>query len=224
MKYTEEKIYQNNGNILVQREVSKVKGSTLLDIGCGGGANARHWTRGGLLVDGLTLSEIERAACQTTCRKVFVADLDIGLPALEEKYDIIVCSHVLEHLARPERLLKDIAQNALKDSGQIVIALPNFLFLRHRIQLLLGDFEYEPEGLRDITHLRWFTVESARKTIEESGFTILDASFEGWVPLGPVRRLLPRRWTKGFDQYATMLFPGLLSYQFVFRCRARLKN
>lgn len=56
--------------------------------------------------------------------------------------DAILCLEVLEHLVRPERVLKKLKTH-LKPDGIFIISLPNEATLFHRIRSLLGTIDAE---------------------------------------------------------------------------------
>src|SRR5690606_32596844 len=94
--------------------------------------------------------------------RCWVLDLEQALTAdiLARKYDAILCSHVLEHLRNPAELVERLV-GLLRAGGEIIIAVPNVLFWRHRARFAMGRFEYESGGTMDETHLRFFTYETA---------------------------------------------------------------
>jgi hypothetical protein len=97
---------------------------------------------------------------------------------------------VLEHLKDPVAVLRR-AIRFLSDGGQVMIAVPNVLERRNRIQLLMGNFEYEDAGIMDRTHLR-FTWHTAVKTlIDPVPELCLESKVaEGSLPLWWLRRLV----------------------------------
>ncbi len=80
-------------------------------LGCGGGGNARVLAAQGKSVDGVTYSIGEAEEAGKYCAHVYAYDLEKGLPELppDRRYDAVICSHVLEHIAYPDRLLTDIS-------------------------------------------------------------------------------------------------------------------
>jgi SAM-dependent methyltransferase len=169
-----------------------------------------------MIVDGVTASEDEAALARKNCRNVYVRDLERGLPDLAEgAYDCVVCSHVLEHVCFPTRLLRDI-RRVMKSDATLVVALPNLLFYKNRFRLFAGKFEYQPAGLMDETHFRWYTFKSAQQLLETYGFAKLMAIADGSCPLSIFRRLLPSRVTVSIDRAAARTFPGIFGYQMLF--------
>ncbi len=212
------KCYENQGNpgllALLPDMVIRV-----LDVGCGAGDNARLLAATGRSVDGITLSESEAITARQVCGSVLVHDLEAGLPPqVTNTYDAIVCSHVLEHLRWPDRLLKEVRE-LLPSKGVLLVALPNVLFYKNRWRLLTGHFDYEESGLMDASHFRWFTYATSRRLLESSGFEVLHHSCEGSFPLPFVRRWIGRQIAAAVDARAVKLFPGLFGYQMLLLAR-----
>ena len=133
----------------------------VLDVGCGAGGNARALHALGKIVDGITLSPEEARQASAWCRDVTVYNVEQGLPeSARGPYDLCLCSHVIEHLRDPSPLLTAV-RRILAPNGGLLVALPNILQFRHRLELLRGRFEYESGGIMDSTHVRWYTWESA---------------------------------------------------------------
>ncbi len=214
----ENKIYRHSGNLPVLALVP-AEAATILDVGCGAGSNARILRARGAEIDAITLSPAEAAIAQPECRHVWVHNLELGLPAeITGLYDAVLCSHVLEHLCSPGRLLADI-KRVLRIGGSLVVALPNMLFYRNRLRLLFGDIEYENGGLMDETHFRWYTFASAQRLLEDAGFERVSATADGSLPLPGVRRLVPARWLAPLDEFAVRCLPGLFGYQMLYHYR-----
>jgi 2-polyprenyl-3-methyl-5-hydroxy-6-metoxy-1,4-benzoquinol methylase len=109
-----------------------------------------------------------------------------------EQYDYILFADVLEHLRDPWHVLKASA-GMLKPGGRIVVSVPNIAHAQILASLYNNDFSYADVGIMDRTHLRFFTADTLRQMIEESGLAVSD--------LVPVRApVLPRgcgtRWNK----------------------------
>ena len=193
----------------------------ILDVGCGSGGNARFLAARGVRVDGVTRSAEEAAEARTVCADLYRHDLETGLPALpeERRYDAIICSHLLEHIVWPDALLGDMRAR-LTPSGVLILALPNLLHWKSRLRLLAGRFDYAESGLMDRTHVRWYSFASAAALLGRHGFTVIEATVEGGLPLGPLRRILPK-WLLGrMDRAACRIAPGLFGYELLYVARA----
>lgn len=214
LEQSSNKIYTNEGNVDVLNKVQR-KGSVILDVGCGGGSLAARLKQLGHVVDGITLSEAEKQAASYHCRGVYIHDLETGLPpeAFHEKYDYVVCSHVLEHIVYPKPLLEQI-RKVLKPDGELIVALPNLMHYKSRFKLLAGNFNYEDAGIWDYTHVKWYTFESARKLMEHHGFEITFAGVTGELPLNSLwSKILPKQARKGLYKMLTAISKGLFGYQ-----------
>jgi SAM-dependent methyltransferase len=190
----------------------------VLDLGCGAG-NMGEWLKAhhGCTVIGITTDPAEAEQASRRLDRVLTQDLNHFRPDGLEPVDCVLASHVLEHLTRPESLLQALSP-LIAPGGCLVVALPNVLFWRQRLEFLRGRFRYTSGGVMDATHLRFFDWESAHALLTQGGFVIEEAQADGGCPFsrflpGPMKRLL--------DGVALRCFPGLCGWQFVFRCRAR---
>jgi SAM-dependent methyltransferase len=208
------KVYANKGNEAVLRLVPDTA-RRILDLGCGAGDNAARLRRPDREIVGVTLSESEAELAGEHCSRVLVANLEQGLPLADKTFDAVVCSHVLEHICFPDRLLRDIRQ-ALAPGGKLIVALPNLLTYKNRVRLVLGRFEYESAGIMDDTHFRWYTFASAQRLLRRHGFAVEFAGAQGAFPLWPVRRWLPAGMTAWIDAAACRFRPGLFGYQLLY--------
>ena len=116
----------------------------------------------------------------------------MGLPDdVASSYDVVFCSHILEHIAYPDKLLADIKNKLISDDSMLLVALPNFMNYKNRMKMLMGKFEYEKDGTMDYTHLRWYTFKTGKELLEKNNFTILISQVEGFLPLNSVLKYLP---------------------------------
>jgi SAM-dependent methyltransferase len=132
------------------------------------------------------------------------------------EFDYIVFADVLEHLRDPAAVLRRCLP-ALKETGKIIISVPNIANWIIRLSLLFGKFDYMDRGILDRTHLRFFTLRSLKQLMSEVSCEILDAIP---TPL-PVQLVLPLTEGSVFAplheaHYAlTRCWETLFAYQFV---------
>ncbi|MBX6390621.1 MAG: class I SAM-dependent methyltransferase [Frankia sp.] len=221
--------YRNAGNRALV-DLIDIPPGRALDCGCGAGDNARLLTQRGWRVTGVTIDPAEGAAAAAHCAAVVLADLTAGLPfaagegtpagdpapgAAAGPFDLVVLSHVLEHLADPAALLAE-ARRVLAPGGRIAVALPNVLHYRQRAEFLRGRFEYTETGLMDATHLRFFTVTSARRLVESAGLAIRAQRATGGLPWWRLRDVLPADVLDRADRWALRHRPDLFAGQACF--------
>ncbi len=198
----------------------------VLDVGCGEGFFAAELKKDGNRTVGVDALPSARAS--EALERYIPADLNIAQPDLahqagEYRFDRVLLLDVLEHLVRPERLLAEV-RPALKESGRLVVSLPNVANITVRLALLFGRFNHTDRGIMDRTHLHFYTRKTARALLEDNGWEILTAKatvmpLELVLGLDPANRLM--RAITALLARATALLPGLLGYQFVYLARPR---
>ena len=147
--------------------------SRVLDIGCSNGFQGKYLRKKkNCIVYGIDISPQAIKKAQQNLDKAEVMDISKDkFPFSKEKFDVIVFSDILEHLAWPEKILKKL-KKYLKKDGLIVAAIPNVANLKIRLRLLLGKWDYQELGILDKTHLRFFTQKTTRQLFENCGLKI----------------------------------------------------
>ncbi|MDQ0640918.1 2-polyprenyl-3-methyl-5-hydroxy-6-metoxy-1,4-benzoquinol methylase [Pedobacter sp. W3I1] len=212
-----DKIYNNSGNLGIIRLIKKLP-SKILDVGCGAGNNASLLKELGNTIDGITISNDEMKLAAKFCGNIYNFNLENGLPdeVYKNQYNYIICSHILEHIAFPEKLLVDIYNLASKNKATILIALPNIMYFKTRFNLLLGKFEYTHDGIMDYTHLRWYTKKSAAHMFEKYNFNVKSSSVNGLPPLYSILGKLGKKPLKIINQFLFFIAPTLFGSELLF--------
>jgi len=187
----------------------------VLDLGCGNGALGHALkARQAAEVTGVTFSAEEVSHARSALDRVEQADLETAEFTGFGSFDCVVASHVLEHVRDPVTVLQRV-RACLEPGGVLVVALPNALHYRQRLEFLAGRFRYTDGGIMDRTHYRFFDWDTARGLVADAGFELVSAEAEGGFPgsrfLGPAKTRL--------DSFATLRFPALLGVQFLMRAR-----
>ena len=195
------------------REKSPVR---ILDVGTASGYLGKVWRASGHYVAGI---EFDAAAAENA-RQYYdefeVADLESFAFPYRQKFDYIVFADVLEHLRDPAAVLRRCIPS-LKESGKIIISVPNIANWIIRLSLLLGKFDYMDRGILDRTHMRFFTLKSLKRMMRDVSCEVLEATP---TPL-PVQLVLP--FTRGgffaplhaLHYALTRCWKSLFAYQFV---------
>jgi len=164
--------------LLAKRVLSARSDARILDIGFGCGANARAVKdrSPGARVIGVEPSQRAAELAGQACDEVFQGTFDewASRARSDARFDAIVLSDVLEHVADPIPFVRSIAAlPSLKDALWIV-SVPNYAVWYNRIGTLLGMQHYAWSGLWDRTHLRFYTRRTVRELLEYCGLAIVD--------------------------------------------------
>lgn len=133
----------------------------------------------------------------------------------EERFDALVAADVLEHLNRPQDLLR-ACEALLTAEGAVVISLPHIGHAVIHACLMDEDFEYRDAGLLDSTHIRFFGLKNMQALVEDAGFKVVDA---GFVSRAPEDTEYADRWRQAPDDLkaAVLRNPHATVYQCVLR-------
>jgi len=88
----------------------------------------------------------------------FNVDCAGDLSGIDKKYDFIVTSHVIEHIANPIKAIKNWSDSLLNENGYILSIIPHYSFCFDRkrplttIEHLISDYENDI-GEDDKTHI-----------------------------------------------------------------------
>jgi 2-polyprenyl-3-methyl-5-hydroxy-6-metoxy-1,4-benzoquinol methylase len=136
----------------VLRRVGKLKpalpGTSLLDVGCGGGSNTAAFASAGLEASGVdVVPEFVELARQSHPGIRFETAAAENLPFANESFDYVVLLSVLEHV-RDWRATLSEAVRVLKPGGVVFVTTTNrFCPKQHEIRYIWG-FGYLPDRLR----------------------------------------------------------------------------
>ena len=202
--------YSSSFNKVVYSEISA--NSNCLDVGCWTGNLGKALIeKKNCTVDGMDFrDDVLKYAKEVGYHKTF--KLNLNSPELDfsllgdTKYDFIIFADVLEHLINPDNILHSLKNNLTPD-GNIIISLPNVAFLLNRILLLFGRWNYKEFGTLDKTHLKFYTIDSAIKMIEKTGFKI--------VKIRPYNQFVILKKLHPLEHF----FPRLLAYQFLIKAK-----
>ncbi len=201
-----EDIGMNSGKIIPYNEEIAClveKGWRVLDIGCGSGQLGEHLKSDKhCIVVGIEIDKAKANQAQERLDDVINSDIElIDNLANYGRFDAIIFADSLEHLRYPAITLERLSR-CLNTDGYFLISLPNIANWRIRLQLLLGKFDYQESGILDKTHLHFFTLSTAQKLVEQSGFKI--------IYVGSYNRLIKR---------LGRIWKGLFAHQIIIKAQ-----
>ena len=206
-----------DGHVLDPDEVSGIvasfipRGARVLDVGCGTGSLSRI-VADVCHADVVGIEADPRRAARAGARGLTVRVGYFSHELIRElgSFDVVLFADVLEHLPNPQAMLL-LARECLKSRGSVIVSVPNVAHWSVRVDLVRGRFLYQPCGIMDATHLRWFTAAAVRSLLASSGFNVtgyratagltladnVDRRPWRWLPINSRTRILRftcRRW------------------------------
>jgi 2-polyprenyl-3-methyl-5-hydroxy-6-metoxy-1,4-benzoquinol methylase len=185
--------------------------TTVIDVGSSDGHVASVLRERGCRVIGVDLYQPESL---TGFDEFIQWDLDEGTPKVDEEVNVVVLADIIEHLRSPEDFAADLADFCVShNTSQVLVSTGNVAFAVQRVMLALGQFNYGPRGILDMTHTRLFTAGSITRLFKQAGFRV--RSIKGVpapFPLAVGRNWLGRTLLR-LNQLAIRLSKRLFSYQ-----------
>jgi 2-polyprenyl-3-methyl-5-hydroxy-6-metoxy-1,4-benzoquinol methylase len=216
-KYVWKEIPGSSHDILRRRIRAMASGLRLLDLGAAGGHLGRAVRDRCAFLAGVEPHPPEAPSAKEGYDDWREQDALHAGP-WDQPFDAVVCADVLEHLARPEMLLKCI-RTWLNPGGVLLASIPNVANISVRLALLFGQFRYADRGILDRTHLAFYTRASAKDLLEKSGFRIRAVEATAMPYELAVPSLSGAPWsgpTRAFARGSARTWPTLFGYQFVF--------
>ena len=151
----------------------------VLDVGCAEGLLGESIKQQGLAskVVGIELFPDAAKVAASRLDHIICGDIELmshdELELERESFDYIICGDVLEHLRDPWTTLNWLT-TLLKKNGLLIASVPNVRHWSVLLPLLFQDeWKYQPQGIMDRTHLRFFTKKSAVKMLTDSGLQLV---------------------------------------------------
>lgn len=174
-------LYQSSQSNLVYKLLSKPiikqtaiyptfkQNGKILYIGCGNGAFLSFMKSIGWQTYGVEISSKAVEIARNNGHEVLEGVLNhANYPS--DFFDSITLNNVLEHIAEPTELLKEIYR-ILKPGGEIIVCVPNFAAHSSRL------FKQYWSGLLVPEHLQHFNQKSLEKALKDNGF--VDVNIKG---------------------------------------------
>lgn len=169
-------------------------GKRVLELGPGPGAITRILKEASCLITALEVDPKAIGIVGEFCEKVLSCDLNApdwpDVLSAAPKFDAIIAGDVLEHLYDPWSTLGKL-HALLEPDGFLVMSLPHIAHSAIVASLLAEDFDYQPWGLLDRTHIRFFGIRNIQKLFNDAGFKIVEVEF---IVRAPEQTEFARHW------------------------------
>jgi hypothetical protein len=153
----------------------------ILDVGCGVGPESSATDPNAVFSD-VTDKEIVRLDANPDAHPDFIHDITQPLPEeLRSAFDIVLCSHVMEHIRRPQVL--DAFRNTIsgvKNMGEVWFIVPSMEFaageiLKHRDGASVQALIFGGQASDLDTHYCGYTLQALRFMVELCGLVVRKA-------------------------------------------------
>jgi len=149
----------------------KVDDRKILDIGCGAGTLALYLAGKGNNVLGIDISSKAIRECLSSkkglgLKNVNFRQLEFPKEAINEKFDVVLFTEVIEHLEDDKGALKNI-KKLLKPKGVMILSTPSNTAPLHKLGLT-KKFD------REVGHLRRYSLTELKLLVKNSGFKIVE--------------------------------------------------
>lgn len=161
-------------------------GKRVLDLGCGGGLTAESMARAECCVTAVDpVEETIKAARAHASREELTIDYQVGtlkdLPA-GETFDAVLALEMLEHVANPETLIRDLCER-VSPGGVMILSTINrtmksLIFAKAMAEYVL---HWVPPGTHDPR--RFLKPSELARPLRESGFHIEEVKGLTYAPL-----------------------------------------
>ena len=156
----------------------------LLDLGCGNGSLSNLIAQQGYEVVGVEESASGvKVASQSYPDCHFIGASISALPyaELENSFDVVLSTEVIEHLLYPRDLLRD-AKKCLKPNGCLILTTPYHGYIKNLAIAASGKMDKHFNPLWDVGHVKFFSVATLTTLLESSGYRNIQFKFAGKIP------------------------------------------
>lgn len=155
---------------VISNHISSFIDKTILDAGCGAGTVSLYLASQGANITGIDISRKAIESCKKSAKTLKLTDKTkficntIEKVKFRQKFDAIICSEVIEHIARDKAFLK-IIHRLLKKNGILILSTPSINAPLYKIGLA-QNFD------KRVGHLRRYSRQQISNLIKKSGFII----------------------------------------------------
>ncbi len=158
------------GEAIVRIAGRPLEGQRILDVGCGWAQALEHFKRQGAVCYGFDPAPEAVDHARRLGLNVKQAGMETAAVFPAERFDVVTLFNVLEHLADPVAILREIRERVLAPGGVLVIEVPNefdaFQVCGQRVHGLTEWWVAPP------AHLNYFSNDSLHRLLEGLGYTV----------------------------------------------------
>lgn len=157
-----------------------IKKLELLDVGCGNGYLTKIISNEFSKTIGVDLSQegIKQAKNYINDKLNFLNTDTENLINKGKKFDFISSFEVIEHQYLPDLFLKNISR-LLKNNGYFLVSTPYHGYIKNLLISLLNKHDTHYNPLWRHGHIKFFSIKTFSKTLNDAGFEIIKYKFSG---------------------------------------------
>jgi len=170
--------------LLSQEKLPSQTKPRVLDLGCGNGSLSHLIAQQGYQVVGVEDSEQGVAIARRSfpdCHFIQASIYELPYAELENSFDIVLSTEVIEHLLYPRELVR-AAKKCLKPNGRLILTTPYHGYLKNLVLALSGKMDTHFNSLWDGGHVKFFSVSTLAQLLETENYRNIKFKFSGRTP------------------------------------------
>lgn len=216
---------KQNARLKVIREFLhnyKLQNKKILIVGCGFGEDTLV-AKNRVIAFDLAFSAVKMAKHDFPKNIYLVADAAF-LPFIDNSFDCIVCSEVIEHIPNPQEVIIEF-RRVLRPQGELIITVPNWISY-YGLARKIGEFIFK----KPITTMNqpidnWYTFGALQKQLKSNFWIIERRGIWYYPPTGKGYYVIPDfiimpifRFFQPLDWFLGKVFPTIGGHIIVIRC------
>lgn len=164
--------------------LNAVANARVLDLGCGNGRFARRLAGLGYRAHGVdtSASGIAIASKSDPAVPFFCGTAAALLQSGEPPFDAVVSVEVIEHCPSTQDFCNELA-SCLRPGGSAIVTTPYHGYLKNLVIAALGKHDSHYNPLWDGGHLKFFSMRTIRRALQDAGLRVISIDRVGRLPL-----------------------------------------
>lgn len=157
-------------------------GSKVFELGCGNGAFAAELARRGYNIVGVDPSEsgIPHGKAKWPDLELYTGSGYDNLKLTFGQFPVVVSLEVIEHVYAPRRVAETIF-DLVEPGGIAIISTPYHGYLKNLSIVMSGKFDNHFSALKDNGHIKFWSVRTLRKLLQDAGFVGVEFAYAGRI-------------------------------------------